>query len=716
MLFIAGFYDASILVEATGHSLRGRFPHLRLHPIESIPHLITIMESIPTHISDIVLNAKSSDIQLNVLLASEIMPVPTYFVIPKLRIVTWHQLEDAYREWMENVYLPRNAIRMISSPMALRPVSESLKPLEVELIGSCSSQEVQLKFQDIARELGFETRSVSTIRNAPLAVARQESPVTTTSTCDRILIIIPPFRSMHPNSMDLYYYSTDFDLFLEESRCHLLAYLEAVMTGGTTDNGFVVGFVAPTSNPLGLFIDEDGPSNLKHFVQTLNNDIRQWCRSRPSTYFIDGDAIAAGVGKVRVDDGLVNFYGHRGYLLDYDGPLDADFPVTDFSVTKSYEIGIDLYLESLVQEILLRQIILATENKIKLVILDLDNTLWRGLASDMKLGSWEGRPLAIVEALLILKKRGILLAIASKNDEDFIREHWRDILGSYAVCGLGIPLSLDDFSLVRINFRPKAENISEILNALNVLPEHTVFIDDNPLERESAIAAFPALRTLGAEPNYIRRELLCSPYLQNVAITQDDLNRSESIKKRIDYWEDKAESGGGSYLDHLGLRCVIGLVCKRNSIAQERAIQLLNKTNQWSLNGRRVGGSEFSRYLSMDSVYSAEVTDSGSSYGTVAVMILSEDRKQIDHMAISCRVIGLGVDEAVASEMVTRFGPLIFAFAETDRNRAARTFFQSCGWEKTGDTLPVIEALEHPKHISSLWVETELLHRGEPQA
>lgn len=707
MYFIVGFFDAVVLQEAAGHSLRGRFPHLRLSPVDTIPYLSTILEAIPAHVSDIVLHPGNENRPVHVVLTSGIMPVPSYLEIKTLHVLTWNQLEQAYSDWLESVYLPCNAIRMTYSPMALKPVRELFKPLEVDLIGGCSTQEIQLQFQNIAGELGFESRCVFTVRNAPTPLNRQHNPLPVDPARDRINVVITPFRSMHPKLMDLYYYSTDFELLFEQSRTHLRNYLESVTPLETDGKTFVVGFIVPASNPLGLFIGGKDPSNLKHFVHCLNDEIASWCATRHSTYYVDGDALAAAVGKTRTDDGLVNHFGHRGFLLDYDSHLDTDFPVTDLSVSKSFIISIDIYIENLVREILLRYIILTSEAKVKLVIIDLDNTLWRGLASDMRIGSWEGRPLALVEALLILKKRGILLAIASKNDEEYIRSHWQNILGSFAVSPLCIPLTLDDFAMARINFRPKAENIGEILHALNILPEHTVFIDDNSLERESAIAAFPALRTLGAEPNYIRRELLYSPYLQNAVITRDDLNRAELIKKRLETWVRSSDGGGADYLRSLGLHCRIGLVRVSDSAAQERAHQLLNKTNQWNLNGRRLEIGDMTRSVSEGAVYAVEVTDSGSSYGTIAVIVLDADRRHVEFMAISCRVIGLGIDDAVISVMLHKFGPLGFAFAETERNRAAQTFFLSHGWK--GDTaLPVLASIEHPAHITSRWDDSGL--------
>ena len=65
---------------------------------------------------------------------------------------------------------------------------------------------------------------------------------------------------------------------------------------------------------------------------------------------------------------------------------------------------------------------------IKLVAVDLDDTLWRGVAADGTIGAMEGWPMGLMETLLHLKKRGILLAIVSKNDEQLIRAKWNDII------------------------------------------------------------------------------------------------------------------------------------------------------------------------------------------------------------------------------------------------------------------------------------------------
>jgi predicted enzyme involved in methoxymalonyl-ACP biosynthesis len=85
----------------------------------------------------------------------------------------------------------------------------------------------------------------------------------------------------------------------------------------------------------------------------------------------------------------------------------------------------------------------------KLVAVDLDDTLWRGIAAEGTLGILEGWPMGFMETLVLLQKRGILLAIVSRNDEQFIQSNWNQIVQGQ--------ISLDDFVIRKINFGSKAQ-------------------------------------------------------------------------------------------------------------------------------------------------------------------------------------------------------------------------------------------------------------------
>src|SRR5207237_6903915 len=166
-------------------------------------------------------------------------------------------------------------------------------------------------------------------------------------------------------------------------------------------------------------------------------------------------------------------------------------------------------------------------DQVKLVLVDLDDTMWRGVAAEEG-GAWamarEGWPLGFAEALMFLKRRGILLGIVSKNDEERVRGIWRRIYGDL--------VRLEDFAVRKINWQPKADNVEAILAEVNLLPKSVVFIDDNPVERAGIEAAFPEMRVLGPNPYLWRRILLWSPETQVATITAESAARTAMVQQQ----------------------------------------------------------------------------------------------------------------------------------------------------------------------------------------
>jgi FkbH-like protein len=159
---------------------------------------------------------------------------------------------------------------------------------------------------------------------------------------------------------------------------------------------------------------------------------------------------------------------------------------------------------------------LCKSDRVDLVVVELVDTLWKSRGSPGT-GSSEpvtaGWPAGVADALVQLRKRGIHLAIVSKNDERLIREIWPKVFGD--------GLRIDDFSAIRINWRKKSENMSEVLHELNLPSRSALFIDADPAERDAMRLAFPDIRTLGDLPYYIRRILLWSPETQGAAAPDD---------------------------------------------------------------------------------------------------------------------------------------------------------------------------------------------------
>lgn len=702
MRFNVAFHDLGVLDRLAERCITGHFPHLRLVSLLPADATSPAVRALPVHLQDrIVLDPPAllvgtglhGVLSLNRTETGHILPT-----VPADAIFTWDGLPAAYDRWLNGIYLPHNATTSLYSPEGLYPRQWAAGPIALEVVGSCEAYFMEQQVQTVANQLGLQIRSFHTLHNHPTApIAPAGRPKAS------VRLVVPPLHFMHPDTLDDFVVHPDHTRLFEETRAHTLAYLDSTLQGSDSVPHFVAGFIEPCVNPEGAFFHGRQLSNFKYFVRCLNDTIVEWCASRPETWFIDANEAASAVGKLYVDEGPIAHFAHRIAFDPYDDWIERECPIATIPVIRSFDIRSAQFYVAIVREVCQRSTILSGLGRVKVVIVDLDNTLWRGLASDQAIGSWNGRPQAIVEALKILKRRGILLAVASKNDEEYVRDHWERILHHYAEVPLGCSLSLDDFDVVKVDFRPKAVTVGEILAELNVLPGGAVFIDDNPREREEVQAAFPDMRVLGAELNYLRRELLYSPFTQSHIRTTEDGVRSATVKTHAVLERHREAGTAQDFLSGLGLSCEVAEVTDPQSIAALRTVQLVNKTNQWNLNGRRIEEQQVSRALAAGHhLLIVHTQDATNEYGLVAAALVDGEQRLVTHMVVSCRVIGMGIDEVLAHRMIERFGMLTFDFADSGRNRAARAFLETnadLGCAGLPDGPVTVTAVTAPSHI-----------------
>jgi FkbH-like protein len=326
------------------------------------------------------------------------------------------------------------------------------------------------------------------------------------------------------------------------------------------------------------------------------------------------------------------------------------------------------------------QYISATQTgAVKLVIVDLDDTLWRGVLAERTAidpADLEGWPLGIAEALLYLRQRGIILAIASKNDEKYIRESWPRIFSNR--------LFLDDFSCVKINWKNKAENISEIINEVNVLPESVVFVDDNPVERELVMESIPGIRTIGADLYSIRRIFLWSPELQPTIVTEESSNRGEMIKLQIQREESRKIMDRDTFIRNLNIVYEEVYINNDKHPQFDRVFELLNKTNQFNTTGKRWSlgeiNEEFKKGLE---IFAFKVSDKFTSYGLVGMAMVVNNI--ISQFVMSCRVIGLDVELMCINKIKERKSIIQGVYFKNEKNYLAEDLFKRAGFENNGD-------------------------------
>lgn len=331
----------------------------------------------------------------------------------------------------------------------------------------------------------------------------------------------------------------------------------------------------------------------------------------------------------------------------------------------------------------------------KLLVLDLDDTLWGGIVGDagwenLRLGGHDALGESFVDfqrALKNLKRRGILLALCSKNEEsvalDAIRKHPEMVLRE------------DDFVAYRINWQDKARNIAEIATELNLGLQSVVFIDDNPVERGRVREALPEVLV----PEWPEDKLLYVSALQSLhcfdapALSEEDAARSEMYvaeKKRT-----SLVSQVGSieeWLSSLGVRIDAE---RLDAVNVARAAQLLNKTNQLNLATRRLTQSELEAWAADPSrdLWVVHVSDRFGDSGLTGLVSIEArgDTAHIVDFLLSCRVMGRKVEEvlvhiAVESAQKRGLSRVEAQFLQTAKNKPCQDFWKRSGLtEQAGD-------------------------------
>jgi FkbH-like protein len=457
---------------------------------------------------------------------------------------------------------------------------------------------------------------------------------------------------------------------------------------------FVANFIVPQQNPMGRLMPRYDLRNPVYFVERLNAALEAELAAYDDVHLLDIDGIAAVCGRRYLQDDAINAIGH-GSLWGNDPHVALDarriepFP----PVAEHYEYTDRRRFFALGwNQVVAMLRTLRRTDEVKLAIVDLDDTLWRGVAAEESAAEnelIEGWPIGLIEALAYLKKRGVLLAIVSKNEESRIVDLWERIMRGR--------LRLDDFAVREINWRPKAENVANVLAAVNLLPKNVLFIDDNPAERAAVAAAFPEIRTLGAYPLYLRRILLWSSETQVAAVTDESQRRTELVRSQVLRERERVQFSRADFLASLELEVEVFEVTERADPRFERLVELINKTNQFNTTGHRRRPDEFFGGPQPARLFGFRARDRFSDYGVVGAVVVRGGC--IEQFVMSCRVIGLDVENAVVAHLTGELRaagvPEVSAtLVETEANFPCRDLYERCGFAQRGDAwvLPLVPA------------------------
>jgi FkbH-like protein len=350
----------------------------------------------------------------------------------------------------------------------------------------------------------------------------------------------------------------------------------------------------------------------------------------------------------------------------------------------------------------------------KLLVLDLDDTLWGGIVGDvgwegLKLGGLDGEGEAHVDfqrAIKALKRRGVVLAIASKNEEsvalEAIRQHPEMVLRQ------------EDFVAWKINWNDKAKNILDLTKELNLGLQSVVFIDDNPVERARVREALPEVfvpewpKEKYAYPSALH-QLRC---FDAPALSEEDLARTRMYQEERQ--REQLQSDLGSVDDWLKSLEIKVRAEPLHAGNLTRAAQLLNKTNQLNLSTRRLTEAELMDWSSQagHSFWALSVSDrfgdSGLT-GLLSVEVDGDEARLVDYV-LSCRVMGRRVEHTMVHMAVQaakgKASRVVAKLLPTAKNKPCLTFWQGSGFQVTDEHLfswDMSSDYELPSTISLDW-------------
>jgi FkbH-like protein len=428
-------------------------------------------------------------------------------------------------------------------------------------------------------------------------------------------------------------------------------------------------FAIPDRSPFGI-LDLKVESGQRERINALNAELVALTRDRRQVVVVDQDRVEARFGKGRVRDARLWYLGSVPFSEAFLPVLAAEY------------MRIIRPLKGLVR---------------KCIVLDLDNTLWGGVAGEdgfegIKIGGNDAPGNAFRDfqlALSALRRRGILLALCSKNNPDDV---WR-IIDSHP----HMVLRRKDFAATRVNWTDKVSNIVDIARELNLGLDSFVFIDDNPAERALVAAGLPAVLTvdLPADPAFYTETLAGLDVFESLGVTAEDKARGDMYLQAEARREFEQSVDAGGLKTHLEALDISVSIERATAFSIPRIAQLINKTNQFNMTTRRYTEAQVRTMAAAADtrVYGATVSDRFGDFGLTGVAIVRNggDTWVIDSFLLSCRVLGRGVEDALLAHVVSQAQNsgarrLEAHFSATPRNAPAQGFYAARGFQAVEKT------------------------------
>ena len=314
------------------------------------------------------------------------------------------------------------------------------------------------------------------------------------------------------------------------------------------------------------------------------------------------------------------------------------------------------------------------------LITDLDETLWQGILGDAGVDgvAWSleshAQAHGLYQQLLgSLAEAGVLVAGASKNDPVMVDE---------VFARSDMRLRRSQIFPLEVGWGPKSESVRRILQAWNIGEDSVLFVDDSRMELAEVGERFPGIECLqfpsGNAAGILRliRELR-NRFAKSEVLEEDRL-RTESLRRGARFQEERDKDPAGDFLARLEARLTLGWSSSGNDA---RALELVNKTNQFNLNGRRLSDGEWAGYFREPGAFllTATYDDRFGPLGKIAALVgrRESDIVRVDAWVLSCRAFSRHIEYRMLRHLFEEYcaSSIGFAFQATARNLPLREFF-----------------------------------------
>lgn len=358
---------------------------------------------------------------------------------------------------------------------------------------------------------------------------------------------------------------------------------------------------------------------------------------------------------------------------------------------KFWYIGKIKYTSKALEEIALnvKNIIKANEKASKkCLVVDLDNTLWKGVISEESIVlSNEGEGSIFQEfqkKIKRLKDFGVLLAINSKNNyEDALRglRHTSSILNE------------NDFIIIKANWDNKNENLQKIAKELNIAEDSIVFLDDNPIERELVKRTTSIIVPDFPKDIYLLNDWFIKnvvyEYFYKLSITNEDILKQEQYIAKIKRDEISKSMDYNDFLNSLNIK-ISFQINDKNYI--QRYAQLTQKTNQFNLTTKRYTTKDIETFINDENylVIGIQYEDKYAKEGIIGLSIVKRGEiAYIDTLLLSCRVLKRGVEYKLVNEIINQLKnskKVIGEYIKSSKNSMAKDLYTNLGFKQLNET------------------------------